>query len=125
MREVEGAVAELQAAAEAELLAYEERVGAKVPEDRIPFEELEAVLGRIGDLERDLQARVAQQGLDDAARDKKLADLESEVEKLRFSVAVYTRRGLAMTLLRLVLKFGRYAGDVAALTEVAVKLLGS
>lgn len=107
---------------DAMLAELEEANGAKITEERIPHADLAGVLERIADLERELQARVAQQGLDDASRDKKLAELAAEVEKLAFSVAVYTRRGLAATLLRLILKFGSHAADVAALANVAVKV---
>jgi hypothetical protein len=124
LRAEQDSLAALQSEVEGRLTALEEAAGEKIPEERIPAAELSAILGRIGDIERELQVRIAQQGLDDATRDKKISDLTSEVEKLRFAVAVYTRRGLAMTLLRLILKFAGSAGDVAALVGVGVKLFG-
>jgi hypothetical protein len=124
LRSEHDALAALQQEVEARLAAFEAASGEKFSEDRIPAAELSKIHEQIADLERELQVRIAQQGLDDEARDKKLADLASEVEKLQFAVAVYTRRGLAMTLLRLILKFAGSAGDVAALVGLGVKLLG-
>lgn len=124
LRSEREALEELNREVEAKLTEIEEANGTRIADERIPHADLARVLERIADLERELQARIAQQGLDDSTRDKKLAELAAEVESLRFSVAVYTRRGVAWTFLRLILKFGGHAGDVTALASAAVKLLG-